>query len=181
MTDYQSIIDYHQLSMEILNISNNPYPRYDYFYLILKNIKNYTQCEVIELWFKENGGFSICNIDESNKFNINTESINKSNQKDTSIFKGNSFLDLLRHNIFLNKIDSNLPFLNSNRTFWWDEQNNSFKNRSEYKDSFYGEEDIEIIYNSFALIPIYIKKNVVGLLQLMSCLLYTSDAADDTP
>ena len=39
MPDFKKILDYHQLSMEILSISNSAVPRLDYFYSILKIIK----------------------------------------------------------------------------------------------------------------------------------------------
>ena len=166
MADHKKILDYHQLLMEILSISNSAVSRLDYFYSILKIIKEYTDCDVIELLLKEKSGYFTYTINESNKFN---KTIIKFGQnKSLPKLKNNSFLNLMRQNLLRNNIEFGLPFISPNGSFWYSGKIKALREIKKYTGKIYQHEKIDLEFDSLVLLPIIIKDNAVGLLQVMS-------------
>ena len=166
MADFKKILDYHQLSMEILSISNSAVPRLDYFYSILKTIKEYTNCDAIELLLSEKSGYFTYKINESNKLN---KSIIKFDEiQSLSKLKNNSFLDLIRQNLLRNQIEFELPLFSPDGSFWYSGKIKAMQEIKKYIGVKYQNEKIDLEFDSLMLIPILIQDNVIGLLQVMS-------------
>ena len=166
MVGNNTILEYHKLSMEILSISNRPVPRVDYFYSILQKIKEFTNCDKIELLLREKSGFFVYKINDSNVFNKN--SITTNNEKLLPKFNKNSFLDLMRQKLLKNKIDLGISFFSSYGSFWYSGLENTILDITKYKGKLFNQERIDLQFESLALVPIFIQKKVIGILQLTS-------------
>jgi signal transduction histidine kinase/uncharacterized protein YdcH (DUF465 family) len=166
LADYQKIIDYHKLSMEILSLSNSAVPRIDYFYSILKTIKEYTNCDCLELLLNEKNGYFTYIINESNKFN--KKIINFAQNQSLTKLKNNSFLNLTRQKLLRNHIEINMPFISPNGSFWYSGKFNAEQEIKKYNDKTEKHFQIDLEFEALAILPIIIQKNVVGLLQIMS-------------
>jgi len=166
LADNNKILEYHQLSMEMLSISNRPVPRVDYFHSILQKIKEFTNCDNIELLLREKSGFFVYKINDSNVFNKNI--ITTTNEKLLPELNKNSFLDLMHQRLLKNKIDLGISFFSSYGSFWYSGLENTILDITKYKGKLYNQERIDLQFESLALIPIFIQKRVIGILQLTS-------------
>ena len=166
MANNNKILEYHQLSMEILSISNKPVPRVDYFHSILQKIKKFSCCNNIELLFGEKSGFFVYKINDSNTF---TKSIIAPDHKNLlAKLNKNSFLDLMFQKLLKNKIDLSIPFFSHKGSFWYSGLDTTIKDIKKFKGNLYKQEKIDLQFESLALIPIFFEKNVNGILQLTS-------------
>jgi len=164
--------DYHELSHQVLEYSNRSIAKIDFLHEILKMILNFSNCDSLDLWLKENGKFNHYEIHQSDNFSFQFEIIkqveNQMGEYDP-FHSDQSLINLLRFKVLNQKYELLKPFISAGGSFWVGDTKTplaSVLNTKEKKH--YRKHIINGHFRSIALIPISSRNDQTGLLQLTS-------------
>ncbi len=171
-SDYKSAKDYLDMSHNILELSNRGIPRIDFLREISKILLNFSGCDVIELWFRENKKYSHCRVTQQTEDSFEYNVIPSTEKEDGIVvpnLQENSIMDRLRVDVIRRRFDPSLPIFTTNGTFWVGNTEKpidlilgSNKKRDQYNNSINGSS------KSLALFPLVIGDDSIGILQLTS-------------
>ncbi|MBU1626439.1 hypothetical protein KKB18_03645 [bacterium] len=161
--------DYRVLTHKILDYAKQSILQKEFLHEVLKMIIEFSNSDAIDLWIKVEGYFSCLSVKTSSdgallfdmvRYDLNTKTMENFD------FEAHNGMDKLLKKIILNFKKVFLPFFTTGRSYWIDDLNN-FKKVENLKNPL-----IEILglddYKSFAVIPIFISDEKIGLLQLKS-------------
>lgn len=154
--------DFSILSYQILNYANLDLPRVDFLRKISKMLIDFSECNSIELWLIVGGKQNSCEIISRTKKSFHFKIISYIQRKNNYITSGSkaySDLERLCNDVMTGHTDPSLPFFTKNCAFWIGDV--------EKKIPLY---DLKINknYKSFAIIPLVVGDERIGLLQLNS-------------
>ena len=172
MSENISTKDFQVFSREILDHINKSMPRIDFLRKILKALIEFSGCDTVEIFLKENGNLMNYRIlqKDKNSFQYNSISLNLNFAKESrQISQKNDVISQLCINIMERRIDKALSVFSTRGSFWTNNMEDTFNNilisDKEYKNNSWNT-NTECI--SLALIPLLFVDNIIGIIQLMS-------------
>lgn len=169
---YKSAVNFRTLSHKILELSNRGTPKIDFLREILKILLNFSGCDVVELWFRENKKYSHCRVTQQTEDSFQYNVIPATEKEDGIVVpcvQENSIIDHLRVDVIRRRFDPSLPVFTTNGTFWVSNTKKpialilgSDKKEFQYNNSINGNS------KSLALFPLFIGDDSIGILQLTS-------------
>ena len=172
MSENISSKDFKSFSREILDHINKSMPRIDFLRKILKALLEFSGCDTVEIFLKENGNLMNYRIlqKDKNSFQYNSISLNLNFAKESpGISQKNDVISQLCINIMERRIDKALSVFSTRGSFWTNNMEDTFNNilisDKEYKNNSWNT-NTECI--SLALIPLLFVDNIIGIIQLMS-------------
>ena len=172
MSENISSKDFQSFSREILDHINKSMPRIDFLRKILKALLEFSGCDTVEIFLKENGNLMNYRIlqKDKNSFQYNSISLNLNFAKESPrISQKNDVISQLCINIMERRIDKALSVFSTRGSFWTNNMEDTFNNilisDKEYKNNSWNT-NTECI--SLALIPLLFVDNIIGIIQLMS-------------
>jgi len=146
--------------------------RIDFLHEVSKILIKFSGCDSVGMWLKERGKYFCSEITPSPKRPFQFEILSSKQNKDGKIIpelKKDSFLKQLCVDIISGHFDPSLPFFTKNGSFWTGNVENSFAFLSKQnRKTLACKLIIDGNYRSIALIPISVKNENIGLLQLKS-------------
>ena len=170
--DRNTVEDFRTLSHQIVLHAQHGLLRIDFLHETSKILLEFSGCDSIEMWLKERGKYYRTEVTHSQKRPFQFGIMPTKKSKDGKLIldlRIDSSLEQLCRDIVLGQFDPALPFFTKNGSYWTGDAENSFvfqsiKNRKELDSKFF----VKGNYRSLALIPISVKNENIGLLQLKS-------------
>lgn len=164
--------DFRILSHQIMNLALRGLLRIDFLNEASKILMEFSGCDSVHMWLKERGKYYCSEVKRSKKRPFHFEIIpTMENEEGRTIpkLRKNAYLDKLCRDIILRQFDPSLPFFTKNGSFWTGDAKNSFALLSKQnKKMRVSKPIIDGNYSSLVLIPISVKDESIGLLQLRS-------------
>jgi two-component system NtrC family sensor kinase len=170
LSDKISIKDFQAFSQEILDHINKSMPRVDFLRKILKTLLEFSGCDTVEIFLKDNDKFMNYRIFQKDKNSFQYNSINLNFDKETRrMSQKNNVIGRLCINIMKRRFDKGLSVFSTNGSFWTNNMDETFNSilssEKDYKNTSWNT-NTECV--SLALIPLFFVDNVIGVIQLMS-------------
>ena len=172
MSEKISTIDFQAFSKEILDHINKNIPRIDFLRQILTSLIEYSGCDTVEFFLKENENLMNYRImqRDKNSFQYNSINLNRNIDEETDrISQKNDVVTRLCINIMEQRFNKSLSVFSTNGSFWTNNMEETFNNiltsEKDYKNNRLNT-NTECV--SLALIPILFVDNVIGIIQLTS-------------
>jgi len=171
-TDGSTFKDFRILSNQIMHLALRGLLRIDFLEEASKILMEFSGCDSVQMWLKERGKYYCSQVTRSKKrpfhFKI-IPTVETDKGKIVPKFRKNSILEQLCRDIILRQFDLSLPFFTKNGSFWTGDAENSFAFLSKQnKRMRISKSIIDGNYRSLVLIPISVKDENIGLLQLRS-------------
>ncbi len=169
---HYALKDFSSLCHRIMYLALHGLLRVDFFHELSKILIEFSECDSVEIWVKERERYyrieRILSAKHPFKFEIMPEKKDE-NGRLILVTKKDSDVERICMDIFLGRFDPTLPFITKNGSFWTGDMMSSFASLTkrgsieDIKKSFTDRD-----YKSYALIPISVENENIGLLQLKS-------------
>jgi len=158
------------LSDQVMHLALRGLLRIDFLNEASKILMEFSGCDSVEMWLKERGKYYRSEVTRSRKHPFRFEIMPVIKDEKGSYIprlKRNSPLEQLCLNIFLKQYDSSFPFFTDNGSFWTKDTQKSFTALfKERRETASGKSILNGNYRSLVVIPISVKNENIGLLQL---------------
>jgi len=164
--------DFRILSHQIMNLAMRGLLRIDFLNEASKILMEFSRCDSVHMWLKERGKYYCTEFTRTKKRPFHFEIIPTMENDEGRIIpklRKNAYPDKLCRDIILRQFDPSLPFFTNNGSFWTGDAEDSFTFLSKQnKKMRISKPIIDGNYSSLVLIPISVKDESIGLLQLRS-------------
>ena len=168
----KTVADFRSLKLYILDLSNSDIPRIDFLQKIVRRLINFSGCDTVELWLREENRFFQYYFSQKNKNSFKHNVTQLSENEDgvrIPILKDNTVISRIRLDVIQGVFDPSLPVFTDTGSFWTGDMKQLLVvlERSKIHE-FYSGFTFDENIRSLALLPLIVSEENFGVLQLAS-------------
>jgi signal transduction histidine kinase len=165
--------NFRYLSHQILDFANRGYSKFEFIGEISKVILEFSGCDSLELWLKEENKYIYLEIGRGQDFPVKYKVIYEKDLTNIKCYPSdadNSIINQLRIDVIQQKRENYKAHFTDYGSFWSGDIATDLKFFKGSKDVANGpKSDNRLNYNSLSIIPLILGNDFLGLIQLFSC------------